>query len=192
DTDFVTVGAKGRQTLVRLKKHLLADFHIKDPVAFLEVKTVAKYVTEAFLSGKYTKVRVAFTNFINTIKQEPMVETLLPISPIELGKDKSFAGMGAGTFEPKSAVVNPTGYLFEPSVTGVLDTVVPQYVNNQVYQMIMESRASEHSSRMVAMKNATDNAKQLIKDLTLEYNKVRQAGITNELLEITTAMRALQ
>ncbi|MCB1244067.1 MAG: ATP synthase F1 subunit gamma [Verrucomicrobiales bacterium] len=192
DTDFVTVGAKGRQTLVRLKKHLLADFHIKDPVAFLEVKTVAKYVTEAFLSGKYTKVRVAFTNFINTIKQEPMVETLLPISPIELGKDKSFVGMGAGTFEPKSAEVNPTGYLFEPSVTGVLDTVVPQYVNNQVYQMIMESRASEHSARMVAMKNATDNAKQLIKDLTLEYNKVRQAGITNELLEITTAMRALQ
>ena len=84
------------------------------------------------------------------------------------------------------------GYLFEPSVSSVLNSILPQYVNNQVFQMALESRASEHSARMVAMKSATDNAKQIIKDLTLEYNKQRQAAITNELLEITTAMKALE
>ncbi len=83
-------------------------------------------------------------------------------------------------------------YSFEPSAAVVFETVLPQYVNDTVYQMVLESRASEHSSRMVAMKNATDNAKQMIKDLSLEYNKLRQAAITNELLEITTAKMALE
>jgi F-type H+-transporting ATPase subunit gamma len=83
-------------------------------------------------------------------------------------------------------------YIFEPGPDGVLEALLPLYLNYQVYQMILEARASEHSSRMVAMKAATDNAEQMIKDLTLEYNKVRQAAITSELLEITTAMKAME
>jgi hypothetical protein len=90
------------------------------------------------------------------------------------------------------AATAATEYTFEPSAAVVFETVLPQYVNDTVYQMVLESRASEHSSRMVAMKNATDNAKQMIKDLSLEYNKLRQAAITNELLEITTAKMALE
>ena len=93
---------------------------------------------------------------------------------------------------PKDPHVEYGGYIFEPSPAAVLDTTVPQYVNYQLYQMILESRASEHSARMVAMKAATDNANDMIKDLTLDYNKQRQAAITAELLEITTAMRALE
>jgi len=89
------------------------------------------------------------------------------------------------------AASNSNDYVFEPSASGVLEGLVPHYVHFAVYQMVLESRASEHSARMVAMKNATDNAKQLIKDLTLQYNKVRQAAITTELLEITTAQMAL-
>ena len=191
EADFITIGNKWRQALVRVKRNIVADFSVKDPVAFLEVKPVAEFVMEKFLAGDYDKVTVAFTNFKNTISQEPLLETLLPISPIELGKAKGYEGVG------KDEVVNEGGanyggYIFEPDARGVLDMIVPQYVGYQLYQMVLESRASEHSARMVAMKAATDNAKQMIKDLTLDYNKQRQAAITSELLEITTAMRALE
>ena len=194
DAIFVTVGVKGRQFIARSKKDLLADFHVKDPVDSIECRQVSKFVMDKFLEGEIKTVKVAFTNFVNTIKQDPMFETLLPISPIDLGKNKSYLDLG-GTGESEEAKVgSPSGggYLFEPTPAVVLDQVVPQYVTNQLYQMILESRASEHSARMVAMKSATDNANQLIKDLTLEYNKQRQAAITNELLEITTAMKALE
>ncbi len=193
DADFITIGNKGRQALVRTKRNIVADFHVKDPVAFLEVKPVAEFVIEKFLAGDYDKITVAFTNFKNTITQEPHLETLLPVSPIELGKAKGYEGMGHEE-SATAAHEGPAygGYLFEPDARGVLDMIVPQYVGNQLYQMVLESRASEHSARMVAMKAATDNAKQMIKDLTLEYNKQRQAAITAELLEITTAMRALE
>ena len=188
---FITIGSKGRQAMARLKRNIVADFTVKDPVSFVETKPVSDFVMELFLSGDYSRIRVAFSNFINTIRQEPHIETLLPISPIELGAKKAFENLGV---DAPSAPSGPdySGYLFEPSTRSVLDTVVPQYVGYQLYQMILESRASEHSARMVAMKAATDNAKQMIKDLTLEYNKQRQASITAELLEITTAMRALE
>jgi F-type H+-transporting ATPase subunit gamma len=191
DAVFVTIGNKGRQAMVRQKRQILADFTIKDPVSFTETKVVSDFVMERFLAGDFNRVRVAFTNFVNTIKQVPHLETLLPISPIELGKKKSFEGMG-GDASPAKDGPEYGGYLFEPGTRAVLDVAVPQYVGYQLYQMILESRASEHSARMVAMKSATDNAKQMIKDLTLDYNKQRQAAITSELLEITTAMRALE
>ena len=109
------------------------------------------------------------------------------MNPVTLG--------GKRDFDETSKEVNPADlpeYTFEPSAAVVFETVLPQYVNGTVYQMVLEARASEHSSRMVAMKNATDNAKQMLKDLSLEYNKLRQAAITNELLEITTAKMALE
>jgi F-type H+-transporting ATPase subunit gamma len=197
DADYVTIGRKGAQFLARSKKELLADFKIDDPVSFLATKQISEFATEKFLSGDYARVRVAFTNFVNTMTQLPMIETLLPISPIDLGRDKDFVGMGAGqepeaTNLPEDPRTEYGGYIFEPSPSAVLETTVPQYVNYQLYQMILESRASEHSARMVAMKAATDNANDMIKDLTLDYNKQRQAAITAELLEITTAMRALE
>jgi len=191
DADFITIGNKGRQALVRVKRDIVADFSVKDPVAFLEVKPVAEFVMEKFLAGDYDKVTVAFTNFKNTISQEPLLETLLPISPIELGKAKGYEGVGKDEVVHEGSA-HYGGYIFEPDARGVLDMIVPQYVGYQLYQMVLESRASEHSARMVAMKAATDNAKQMIKDLTLDYNKQRQAAITSELLEITTAMRALE
>ena len=191
EADFITIGNKGRQALVRVKRNIVADFSVKDPVAFLEVKPVAEFVMEKFLAGDYDKVTVAFTNFKNTISQEPLLETLLPISPIELGKAKGYEGVVKDEVVHEGGA-NYGGYIFEPDARGVLDMIVPQYVGYQLYQMVLESRASEHSARIVAMKAATDNAKQMIKDLTLDYNKQRQAAITSELLEITTAMRALE
>lgn len=195
DAVFVTVGRKGKQFLARTKRDLLADFEIDDPVGFLEAKQISEFAMEKFLSGEYARVKVAFTNFVNTMTQEAMIETLLPISPIDLGRDKDFVSVGIEAGDT-DIVANPGpeygGYIFEPTPAAVLDSTVPQYVNYQLYQMILESRASEHSARMVAMKAATDAANDMIKDLTLEYNKQRQAAITAELLEITTAMRALE
>ncbi|RFC51182.1 MAG: F-type H+-transporting ATPase subunit gamma [Verrucomicrobia bacterium] len=192
DADFITVGKKGAQQLARMKRNLLADFTIKDPARFAELRSVGVFVQEKFLSGEYRCVRVAFTNFVNTVTTVPAVEQLLPVNPVTLGGKRSYEG-GTGMGEPNDATAQAaTDYSFEPSVREVFEKVLPQYVNNTLFQMLLEARASEHSSRMVAMKNATDNAKQMIKDLTLEYNKVRQAAITNELLEITTAKMALE
>ncbi|MEM8954469.1 MAG: ATP synthase F1 subunit gamma [Verrucomicrobiota bacterium] len=194
DAQYVTAGTKGSQALSRLKKDLVAEFSLSDPVEFLEVRPIAKLLTEQFLSGDVSTVRVAFTNFISTLSQEPMIETLLPIRSIDLGRDKDFVGMGNAEDLPPITGEGPGagGYEFEPTPATVLDYILPRYIALQIYQMVLESRASEHSARMVAMKSATDNANELIKDLTLEYNKLRQAAITNELLEITTAMKALE
>jgi F-type H+-transporting ATPase subunit gamma len=182
----VTIGRKGSQSLARLRKTLSADFPIKDPAKFLEVRSVGNFIQDKFLTGEYKRVLVAFNNFINTVTLLPSIEQLLPVNPVTLG--------GKRNFQEKEKEVDAAtlpDYTFEPSAEQVFATVLPQYVNGTIYQMVLEARASEHSSRMVAMKNATDNAKQMLKDLSLEYNKLRQAAITNELLEITTAKMAL-
>jgi F-type H+-transporting ATPase subunit gamma len=191
EAEFVTIGRKGAQSLARLKKNLSADFPIKDPARFPELRPVAKLLQDKFLTGEYQKVLVAFNNFVNTATIIPSVEQILPINPVTLGGKRSYEGVGQG--EVNDASKGPVlEYAFEPSTAEVFAQVLPQYVNNTLFQMLLESRASEHSSRMVAMKNATDNAKQMLKDLSLEYNKLRQAAITNELLEITTAKMALE
>ena len=187
DVDYVTIGKKAVQAINRLRRNLLADFPIKDPAKFAEVRVVGRFVQEKFRSGEYKKVLVVFNNFINTVTIVPTVEQLLPVNPVTLGGKRDF-----GNVVEAPAATASSEYTFEPSAAVVFETVLPQYVNDTVYQMVLESRASEHSSRMVAMKNATDNAKQMIKDLSLEYNKLRQAAITNELLEITTAKMALE
>jgi F-type H+-transporting ATPase subunit gamma len=191
--EFVTVGRKLRGTLEKLGKHLVADFEVKDPVPFSEARPIAKLLTKLYLEGKYDKVSVAFTNYVSTLRQEPTIHQLLPIDPAGLGEEAAYEGMtGIDHGVADKQVALAKDYLFEPSANDVLGTLLPQYVNFQIYQMLVESRASEHSARMVAMKGATDNAKKFIKELTLEYNKLRQAAITSELLEITTAMKAME
>jgi F-type H+-transporting ATPase subunit gamma len=134
---------------------------------------------DRFLSGDVDRVRVLFPKFVNTLSQQPQLSTILPISPVQMGKVA--AELPAGT------KINSYGFQFEPDPFEVLDALLPTYVNYIVYQMVLDAKASEHSARMVAMKTATDNAKELIKDLRLEYNKVRQAAITAEIQEISTA-----
>ena len=183
-TAFVVTGKKARQFIARTKRELLADFELKDAPSFVETKAVSKFCTEKFLSREVDKVSVLYTHFINTINQRAVVQTLLPISGFDLPKAESSEGA-------KEHVDPMIGYVFEPNAETVLDVMLPYYLQYQVFQMILDARASEHSARMVAMKNATDNAKEFIKDLTLEYNKMRQASITTELLEIATAQMAL-
>ena len=184
-TVFVTTGRKARQYVARAKRELLADFELKDAPTILETKAISKFCLEKFLSGEVDKVTVLYTHFVNTISQKPVVQTLLPISPLAFEAAAQKAGAGNGKKDPMLE------YIFEPSAQAVLDFMLPYYVQYEVFQMILDARASEHSARMVAMKSATDNAKQMIKDLTLEYNKLRQANITRELLEITSATMAM-
>lgn len=185
-TTFVSIGRKAAQFLGRMKRDLGAEFELKEAFTFLESKQASKFVMDKFLAGDVDKVSVAFTDFISTINQKPTIKTILPVQDFELSDLEGEQGS-----KKVEAAASTTDYVFEPSAGDVLAGLVPHYVHFAVYQMVLESRASEHSARMVAMKNATDNAKQLIKDLTLQYNKVRQAAITTELLEITTAQMAL-
>src|SRR6266853_925588 len=183
-TAFVVTGKKARQFVARTKRELQADFELKDAPSFVETKAVSKFCTEKFLSRGVDRVSVLYTHFINTINQKAVLQTLLPISSFDLPKGERAEG-AAEDVDPM------LGYVFEPSAEIVLDVMLPYYVQYQVFQMILDARASEHSARMVAMKNATDNAHEFIKDLTLEYNKMRQASITTELLEIATAQMAV-
>lgn len=177
-TDYVNTGRKGKQFLARSKRNMIADFELPDQPTFLQSKLISKFCIEKFLTGEVDKVTLLFSRFVNTLSQVPTELTLLPISPLVVNE-------GAIS----DAVAE---YQFEPNASEVLDAILPYYVHFGVYQAILDARASEHSARMVAMKNATDNAKNLVTDLSLEYNKIRQAGITSELLEITTAQMALE
>jgi F-type H+-transporting ATPase subunit gamma len=185
-TTYICAGKKGAQFIHRTKRHLAAEFSYKDNPQFAEARAISKFAQDMFLKGEVDRVDVLYTNFINTLSQKPEARPLLPIGKIAaLEVDLTVEGAGG---ELKKSDVE---YLFEPNAGDVLGNLLPHYINFQVFQFLLEAKASEHSSRMVAMKNATDNAKQLIKDLTLEYNKLRQANITKELLEITTAQMAM-
>ena len=185
-TVYICAGKKAGQFVSRTKRQLAAEFTYKDAPMFAEARAISKFAQDMFLKGEVDEVVVLYTNFINTLTQKPETRTLLPLSKIT-ALDADVHGHG----EAAELVRGEIEYLFEPDPAAVLGNLLPHYINFQVYQFLMEAKASEHSARMVAMKNATDNAKQIIKDLTLEYNKLRQANITKELLEITTAQMAM-
>ncbi|MFZ0710154.1 MAG: ATP synthase F1 subunit gamma [Terrimicrobiaceae bacterium] len=181
-TQFISVGRKGTQFLARTKRNMIADFPLKEHPTFLETKAISKFVIEMFLTGEVDKVSVLFPRFVNTLTQKPTALTLLPITSLE----------EAGLTSDEAPIPEPEGdILFEPGPEKILENIVPYYVHFSLFQMLLGTRASEHSARMIAMKSATDNAKEIVKDLTLEYNKARQANITKELLEISTAQLAL-
>ncbi|EDY18059.1 ATP synthase F1, gamma subunit [Chthoniobacter flavus Ellin428] len=180
-TLFITGGRKAAQWAARSRRNLIAEFQLKDTPSFVETKVISKMAIEQFLDGSVDKVSVLVTRFVNTLTQEPVVFQLLPVSASPSNTKDMEAAREAGGLDVE----------FEPNSLAVLDALLPYYAHFAIYRAVVEARAAEHSARMVAMKSATDNAKSLIKDLTLEYNKIRQASITTELLEITTAQMAL-
>lgn len=186
-TLYVTAGRKASQFVARTKRRLAAEFTYKDAPLFSEARAISRFVQDAFVKGEVDAVEILFTNFINTLSQRPESRRLLPVGEIKAVQAELEEGPAGGPRLLKGA----TEFLFEPGADQVLGSLLPHYLNFQVYQILLEAKASEHSARMVAMKNATDNARQLIKDLTLEYNKIRQATITKELLEITSAAMAM-
>ncbi len=185
-TVFICAGKKAAQWAARTKRNIAAEFTYKDNPAFAEARAISKFARDMFTKGEVDEVLVLFTNFVSTLTQKPETRTMLPIVEIRAVQMDVQGEAAAGKLEHGTAE-----YLFEPSASEVLSELLPRALNFEVYQLLFEAKASEQSSRMVAMKNVTDNAKQLIKDLTLEYNKLRQANITKELLEITTAQMAM-
>ncbi|MDX6767223.1 MAG: ATP synthase F1 subunit gamma [Candidatus Methylacidiphilales bacterium] len=187
DASFVTIGKRAKAFVARTGKHLLADFEISEKASFLECKQVSQFLIDRFTALEADAVTVLYTHYINTLVQKPVATRILPMEELT-GAGIALAGKDAGESLDKAPNID---YHYEPSSQTVMSELLPAYIHFQVYHMILEARASEHSARMVAMKSATDNAKSLIKDLTLEYNKVRQAGITNEILEIAAAQMAM-
>ena len=183
---FICAGRKGAQFVGRTRRELTAELSYADVPEFSDARTIAKFAVDLYSEGTVDAVDVLFTNFISTINQKPELRQLIPIVKIK-GVEDSVTGENEG----RNLEASGQEFLFEPDASEVLSSLLPHYINYQLFQILLESKASEHSSRMVAMKNATDNANQIIKDLTLEYNKIRQASITSELLEITTAQMAL-
>lgn len=170
---FINIGKKSEQILGKFSKNIIAsfDFSISQP-NYAQVIPVAKLVLDEYSSGKYTKVFVLYTNFINTLIQKPSVKQILPIRKEDIQED---------------VVDERIEYLFEPDKNEILNQLIPYYIENQLFQLVLESYASEQSARMIAMKNATDNATEITKELTLIYNRMRQMQITNEINDIATA-----
>jgi F-type H+-transporting ATPase subunit gamma len=187
NASYVTIGKRAKAFAARTGKNLVADFEISEKASFLECKQVSQFLIDRFLAHEADAVSVLYTRFINTLIQKPQITRILPMEHLTSAN----IGLAGKTDEPSAHKEAALDYAYEPSAHAVLSELLPTYIHFQVYHMILESRASEHSARMVAMKSATDNAKSLIKDLTLEYNKVRQAGITNEILEIAAAQMAM-
>ena len=171
---LVTVGRKGRDAMRRAGVPIEAHFDgLGDRPTFADVVPLSRLVTDDFLSGSASRIDIVYSHFVSTLTQRP---TLFRMLPIQASGDT--AGIPGHQF------------IFEPNPAAVLEQLLPRYVATRLYQAVLEAKASEESSRMVAMKNATDNAEELIEDLTLSYNKVRQANITREMIEIATGARA--
>jgi len=186
-TTFIAAGKKGAHFVARTKRQLAAEFSYKDTPTFAEARAISKFAQDLFLKGEADTVDILFTNFVSTLVQQPKTVPFLPV-----GKIKAVTAGVAAPAETLSGKGTRTDvFEFEPDEKTVLGELLPHSLNFQVHQILLEAKASEHSARMVAMKNATDNAKQLIKDLTLEYNKLRQSNITKELLEIASAQMAV-
>jgi F-type H+-transporting ATPase subunit gamma len=174
DLTVVSVGRKGRDAMRRARVPIEAHFAgFGDRPTFADVLPLARLVTEDYLSGDYSRIDVIYSLFVSTLVQRPTLAQILPVVPSE-----DTEGIPGNQF------------IFEPSAGAVLEQLLPRYVATRLYQAVLESKASEESSRMVAMKNATENAEELIEDLTLSYNKVRQANITREMIEIATGAQA--
>ncbi len=174
DLKVVAVGRKGRDAMRRARVPLAAYFEgFGDRPSFADTLPIARLVSDDFVAGTYDRVDIVYSRFVSTLVQRPVLEQLLPVVPSE-----DTAGIPGNQF------------LFEPNPGIFLQSLLPRYVATRLYQAVLESTASFFSSQMVAMKNATDNAEELIDDLTLSYNKVRQANITREMIEIASGARA--
>src|SRR5882757_6880512 len=178
---YVAIGRKGAQFLSRTKRDLVADFSVSDRVPFAEVKTPIEYLVNLFLEGAVDTVEVIYSRYKNTLVQEAIIRPVLPLTEVKDFVSHLRSESGVTKFADERDM------LFEPSADAVLAALLPFYVNRYIYQLVLSAKASEQSARMVAMKTAKDNATSLLGDLTLEYNKARQAAITQEILEISAA-----
>lgn len=167
-----TIGKQARDFTLKSGHHLVAEFgQVKDQISYQSTIPIAKLLIDKFLQGEHSQIFIAYMDFISTLNQKPRITQLLPIEK----------------HQEKSAPISSSEYIFEPDPKSVLDQILPYFIELTIYQSLLEARASEHSARMVAMKNASDNANSLGSELNLVFNRSRQTAITSELSDIVTA-----
>ncbi len=181
---YITIGRKGRDLMIRRRQEILAEFsNLPAAPEFADVSAIGRLAVDEFLAGNVDEVYLVYTDFVNMVKQIPTIKKLLPLE-VDSGEGR-VEEFGQARSGPSA------NYVYEPGQEQILDEIVPRFTALQVYQAVMESLASEHAARMVAMKNATENATALSADLQLEYNKARQQTITSEMLDIAGGAEAL-
>jgi F-type H+-transporting ATPase subunit gamma len=179
---YVAVGRKGRDLLLRRQKPVIADFsNLPNPPSFVDVSAIGRLVVEDFQRGVYDQIWIAYTDFVSMVRQKTVIRRLLPLDVETTGEEGGHRETGSS-----NAV-----YVYEPDSGELLNNIVPRFTALQIYQAILSAQASEHAARMVAMRNATESANELIGALQLEYNKLRQQLITNEMLDISGGAEAL-
>lgn len=184
---YVTVGRKGRDLLMRRQKDVIAEFsQLPNPPSYADVSAIGRLVVDDFQQGRCDEVWIAFTEFVNMVDQQPVVRKLLPLD-VRFVPDGEDAGDRYNVTHTQSKAV----FIYEPDQEELLNEIVPRFTALQIYQSILSAQASEHAARMVAMRNATQSANELIDALQLEYNKLRQQLITNEMLDISGGAEAL-
>jgi F-type H+-transporting ATPase subunit gamma len=184
--ELITVGKRGRDAMWRMGRKIIAEYgDLPAQPGLLDVTPIARTAIDGFVSGQFDVVYLAHTDFINTLVQRPAIWQLLPLRPLSLGVTP--------ISEHRQIVEEPKEieYIYEPDPRTILDTVLPRFTELQIYQAVLEALASEHSARMVAMRSATENANELLDDLTLTYNRARQEAITTEMLDIAGGAEAL-
>ncbi len=190
EVHLVTVGRRGADNLRRMQKTVIASFtNLSNNPKFTDVLPISKMVLDGFSNGTYGSVVIGYTDYVSAITQIPRIFELLPLSPEEpedLGK------VGVENSDDIELKNGKTEYTFEPSPEAVLDAILPRIVETMVWQALLESAASEHSARMMAMRNASDAASDMIDNLTFTFNQIRQAGITREIAEISAGKAALE
>jgi F-type H+-transporting ATPase subunit gamma len=201
-TEIITLGKIGREIIRGMGYDVVADFQKQDiTLKVSDISAVSGLIIKDFIAQKYDRVFVAFTDFVSTLKQVSRVKQLLPINP-EPDDYLGVVGQSTGIATTKEFIQEKADkylvkgeskyeFTFEPSAAQVLDEMLPRLIEMQIYQAVLESEASEHSARMVAMKNACEAAGEMIDSLTLSFNQARQAGITQEITEISSGAAAL-
>ncbi len=181
---YITIGRKGTELMLRMGKNLLAEFSDMPPEpSFGDVSAIGRLAVDEFLKGGADEVYLMYTDFVNMARQDPVMKKLLPL------EYESTEGLVQVEFGSSSGPA--AAYIYEPGQTEILDEIIPRFTALQIFQAMLESVASEHAARMVAMKNATDNATELAGLLQLEYNKARQLAITSDILDIVGGAEAL-
>ena len=192
EIDVIGVGKKGAQFAKKMGYNLIAAFtDFSDTPKLMDILPLSKMVIEEYQKKNYDKVVVAYADYKSAILQIAKLRQVLPISEVDLEKMSGELGEESGIRNQELGNLELSDYLFEPDKNAVLRIILPRLVETQVYQAALESAASEHSARMMAMRNASDSASDMIKELTLTFNKARQAGITQEIAEIAGGAAAL-
>jgi len=186
---IIAMGRKGRDFMVRYGRPLIAEFiNINERPSIRDTFPIARVAVDEYTSGRVDAVYLIYTDFVNTLVQRPTVFRLLPVDISQAGEEGSMPGENRPMERAEGG--QAVEYIYEPGAREVLERLVPRYIEVQIYQALLEHQASEHSARMVAMRNATENAKEVISELTLAYNKLRQANITKEIIEISSGAAA--